>query len=79
MANEDRLITIKDAWEQRVPLTFTRNYDKHTLFSKKTYKQGETGLITRPHRGLLGKITHVDIRLPDGERVRGVPVDFFQV
>jgi hypothetical protein len=79
MANEDQLPTIKEAWEQHLPLPFTRNYDKHTLFSKKTYKQGETGLITRPHRGLLGKITHVDVRLADGERVRGVPVDFFLV
>jgi hypothetical protein len=42
-------------------------------------KQGKHAIITRPHRGLLDQITHVDVRLNDGERVREVPVDFFSV
>jgi hypothetical protein len=79
MANEDQLLTIEEAWKQRVSIPFTRDYEKHTLFSKKKYSQGQKGLITRPHRGLLGQITHVDVRLTDRKRVRVVPVDFFLV
>jgi hypothetical protein len=65
MANEDQLLTIEEAWEQRVSIPFTRDYVKHTLFSKKKYSQGKKGLITHPHRGLLDQITHVDVRLND--------------
>jgi hypothetical protein len=78
MANEDQLPTVEEAWEGRTSIPFTRDYVKHTLFSKKKYPQGRKGLITHPHRGLLGEITHVDVRLTDGERVREVPVDFFR-
>jgi hypothetical protein len=58
-------------------IPFTRDYEKHTLFSKKTYKQGKKAIITQPHRGLLDQIRHVDVRLNDGERLREVPVDYF--
>jgi len=58
---------------------FMRDYEHHTFFSHKTIPQGTKALITRPHRGLLGEITHVDVRLADGKRVREVPIDFFVV
>jgi hypothetical protein len=45
------------------------------LLSKKTYPQGTTGIITYPHKGPLGGVTHVDIRLPEGEFVCEVPID----
>ena len=76
---EDKRLTIEEAWTQGASIPFTRDFEKHTLFSKNTYKQGKKAIITRPHRGLLGKITHVDVRLNDGERVRCVPIDFFVV
>jgi hypothetical protein len=41
MANEDQLLTIEEAWKQRVSIPFTRDYEKHTLFSKKKYSQGQ--------------------------------------
>jgi hypothetical protein len=50
-------------------VVFTRKFVKHTLLSKKTYTQGTTGIIIHPHKGPLGGVTHVDIRLPEGERV----------
>jgi hypothetical protein len=70
-------ITIEEAWEKGKSIPFTRDYEHHTFFSHKTIPQGKKAIIRRPHRGLLGKITHVDVRLADGERVRGVPKDFF--
>jgi hypothetical protein len=75
----DKRLTIEEAWDQGASIPFTRDYEKHTLFSKKTYPQGKKARITRPHRGALDQITHVDVRLNDGERVREVPVDFFSV
>jgi hypothetical protein len=75
----DKRLTIEEAWESGASIPFTRDYEKHTLFSKKTYKQGKKAIITRSHRGPLDQITHVDVRLNDGERVREVPVDFFSV
>lgn len=59
-------------------IVFTRKYVKHTLLSKKTYPQGTTGIIVHPHKGPLGGVTHVDIRLPDGKFVYEVPIDFFK-
>ena len=58
-------------------VVFTRDYVKHTLFSKKPYGQGTTGIITKIHKGLLGQFTHLDVRLPKGEFVREVPIDYF--
>jgi hypothetical protein len=76
----DKRLTVEEAWEQGASIPVTRDYyEKHTLFSKKTYKQGKKAIITRPHRGFLDQITQVDVRLNDGERVREVPVDFFSV
>lgn len=60
------------------PVVFTRNYVKHRLLSKTTYRQGTSGLVTNVHKGLFGGITHVDIRLPDdGVFLREVPIDYF--
>jgi hypothetical protein len=58
-------------------VVFTKEYVKHTLLSKTTHKQGTSGIVTRIHTGLLGEITHVDVRLKDGKFVREVPVDYF--
>jgi hypothetical protein len=58
-------------------IPFARDYEHHTFFTHKTIPQGTKALITRPRRGLLGKITHADVRLAkDGERVRSVPIDY---
>ena len=59
-------------------VVFTRKYVKHTFLSKKTYTQGTTGIITHPHKGPLGGVTHVDIRLPEGEYVYEVPIDYIK-
>jgi hypothetical protein len=59
-------------------VVFTRDYVKYGLRSEKTYQQGTTGIVTRIHTGPLGEITHVDVRLKDGEFLREVPVDFFK-
>ena len=76
MAKEDEPIPIEDAWKGGKSIPFGRDYEHHTFFSHKTIKQGTKALIARPHRGLLGKITHADVRLANGERVRGVPIDY---
>ena len=59
------------------PVVFTKDYVKHRLFSKKTYSQGTQGIITKIHTGPLGGVTHVNVRLPKGEFVCEVPVDYF--
>jgi hypothetical protein len=59
-------------------VVFTRNYVENRLLSKKTYPQGTAGIITKIHTGPLDVITHVDIRLPDGEFLREVPVNYFK-
>lgn len=59
------------------PVVFTKTYVKHRLFSKKTYAQGTEGMITKIHTGPLGGVSHVDIRLADGEFVCEVPVEYF--
>jgi hypothetical protein len=59
-------------------VVFTRKYVKHTLLSKKEYGQGQGAIVTNIHKGPLGGITHVDIRLPEGEFVCEVPIDFFK-
>jgi hypothetical protein len=57
--------------------SYSENYVKHRLFSKKTYLQGTEGIITKIHPGPLGGVTHVNVRLPKGEFVCEVPVDYF--
>ncbi len=59
-------------------VVFTRKYVKHTLLSKKEYGQGKSAIVTNIHKGPLGGITHVDIRLPEGEFVCEVPIDYFK-
>jgi hypothetical protein len=59
-------------------LVFTRKYVDRDVLSERTYPQGTIGLPTRIHTDRLGEITHVDVRLMDGELVRNVPVDYFR-
>jgi hypothetical protein len=59
-------------------VVFTRDYVKHRLLSKKPYGQGTQGIITKIHPGPLGEVTHLDVRLPKGEFLREVPIDYFQ-
>jgi hypothetical protein len=58
-------------------IVFTGAYVEHRSLSKKMYGQGTQGVITNIHTGPLGGVTHVDVRLPNGEFVREVPVDYF--
>jgi TIR domain len=58
-------------------VVFTMGYVEQGLGSKKTYAQGTSGLITHVHRDPADQVTHLDIRLPDGQFVRKVPVDYF--
>jgi hypothetical protein len=55
----------------------TLSYVKHTLFTKQPYGHGTQGIITNIHHGPLGEVSHVDVRLPKGEFVREVPVNYF--
>jgi hypothetical protein len=43
----------------------------------RTVLQGTHGIITDLHPGPLGGYTHVDVRLPKGEFLREVLVDYF--
>lgn len=69
---------VRVLFEENGPVIFTREYVRHTLFSKKTYAQGKSGIVTLLHKGPLGGITHVDIRLKDGEFLLEVPIDYFR-
>jgi hypothetical protein len=60
------------------PVVFTKTYVKHTLFSKKEYPPGTEGMIVNWQAGPLGGVTHVNIRLADGEFVNNVPVKYFR-
>jgi len=59
------------------PVYFTRDYVRHGFFFKKRYSQGARGVILREHR-LLGQVTHVDMRLPDGKYLLDVPIDYIK-
>jgi hypothetical protein len=59
-------------------VVFTKKYVKHTLFSKKEYNPGREGMIVKMHTGPLGGVTHLNIRLGDGEFVNDVPVEYFR-
>ena len=59
------------------PVVFTKDYVKHRLLSTKKYPQGTSGVVVDSHGGLLGGVTHYDLRLPDGKFLWGVPVDYF--
>ena len=76
-ANSDEKVLVL---KENGNIVFTKPYVKHTLFSKKNYGQGTSGLVIKVHKGLLGGITHVDVRLPEsGVFLREVPVDYFAV
>ena len=74
-ANSDEKVLVL---KENGNVVFTKPYVKHTLFSKKEYPQGTSGIVTRPHFNFLGEITHVDVRLADGTFVRDVHVDYFR-
>jgi hypothetical protein len=59
------------------PVVFTKEYVKHGLGSKRTYARGTSGLVRRVHTGPEGEIMHVDIRLPNGDFLHEVPVNYF--
>jgi hypothetical protein len=56
------------------PVYFTRDYVRRGFFKGKTSPQGRRGVVLEEHT-LLGKVTHVDLRLPDGELLFEVPID----
>ena len=49
----------------------------HSIF-KEEYKPGIEGMIVDLHTGPLGGVTHLDIRLGDGELVSNVPVEYLR-
>ena len=59
------------------PVFFTRDYVRHGFFFDKKYPQGGQGVVLRVHK-LLGRVTHVDLRLPDGKFLLGVPIDYIR-
>ena len=61
------------------PVYFTRDYVKPggLLCKSKKYPQGRRGVVLGEHT-LLGRVTHVDLRLPDGEFLREVPIDYIR-
>ena len=59
-------------------VVFTRDYVEHRLLSKKPHGQGTQGIITKIHTGPLGGVSHLDVRLPKGDFVREVPIDYFR-
>jgi hypothetical protein len=60
------------------PVYFTRDYVKRGFLCKdKTYPQGRRGVVLQEHT-FLGKVTHVDLRLPDGEYLFEVPIDYIR-
>ena len=56
---------------------YLRDYVTHGFFKDKTYPQGRRGVVLQEHT-FLGKVTHVDLRLPDGEFLFEVPVDYIK-
>jgi hypothetical protein len=58
------------------PIYFTKDYVDHG--SRKTYPQGRCGVVLREHT-LRGQVTHLDLRLPDGEFLGEVPIDYLRV
>ena len=59
------------------PIYFTKDYVQQGLLSKKRYPQGGRAVVLREHK-LLGRATHVDLRLPDGEFLPKVPIDYIR-
>ena len=46
-------------------------------FKDKRYPQGGRGVVLQVHK-FLGRPTHVDLRLPDGEYLLEVPIDYIK-
>jgi hypothetical protein len=59
------------------PIYFTKDYVHMGLLSNKRYPQGGRAVVLRIHEH-LGEVTHVDLRLPDGEFLREVPIDYIR-
>jgi hypothetical protein len=57
------------------PVYFSRDYVRPGWLRDKTYPQGGRGVVLRVHK-LFGRPTHVDLRLPDGEFLLEVPIDY---
>jgi lambda repressor-like predicted transcriptional regulator len=57
------------------PIYFTKDYVHDGLLRKKTYPRGRRAVVLREHEH-LGEVTHVDLRLPDGDFLREVPIDY---
>ena len=57
------------------PVYFSRDYVRRGWLSNKTYPQGGRGVVIGTHK-FLWRETHVDLRLPDGEYLLEVPIDY---
>ena len=57
------------------PVYFSRDYVRRGFLLNKSYPQGGRGVVLRVHK-FLGRVTHVDLRLPDGEFLLEVPIDY---
>jgi hypothetical protein len=63
--------------EAKYAVVFTRDYVNRESFSRRKYKQGTIGFITRIYTDRpLGGISHVDVRIKD-ELLHKVPSDYF--
>jgi hypothetical protein len=72
-----RRIDRQGAAEELNRVVFTKNYVRQGLIAKKTYLKGTSAIVTYVHKDPGGEITHLDIRLPKGEFVPEVPIDYF--
>jgi hypothetical protein len=57
------------------PVVFTKDFVNQDSLSKTTYAKGTSGHITGIDHDSRGRIW-LDIRLPDGEVIRGVPINY---
>jgi hypothetical protein len=55
------------------PIYFARDY----IHEKKRYPQGGRAVVLGVHK-FLGQLTHMDLRLPDGDPLLGVPIDYIR-
>lgn len=59
------------------PIYFTKDFVKRGALSTRTYPQGRRAEAMGFHKGTDDEITHIDVRLPDGELLLRVPVEYF--
>ena len=59
------------------PVYFTKDHVRRGFDFDKRYPQGGRGVVLREHTH-LGRVTHVDLRLPDGEFLLDVPIDYIR-